>query len=182
MPNKLTHRIAIQDDVPDIIKLMQLSIEENMKEFLSPEEIEANKESMGVDQTLIDDGTYFVIEAQKDGETVMVGCGGWGKRKTLYGGNHTSGRDDSLSDPATEPARIRAMYTHPEWTRQGIGTLLLDLGEESARAAGFKVIELGSTVPGYPLYLARSYSEVNRETKIAANGHDNVIIKMEKPL
>ncbi len=177
-----THRIATEADVPAIIKLMQLSIEENMKEFLSAEEIEANKESMGVDQTLIDDGTYFVIEAIKDSETVMVGCGGWGKRRTLYGGNHTEGRDDSLSDPTSEAARIRAMYTHPQWTRQGIGTLLLDLGEGAAREAGFKTIELGSTVPGYPLYLARGYVEVSRETKIAANGHDNVIIKMEKRL
>ncbi len=177
-----THRIATKRDVHGIINLMQLSIEENMKEFLSAEQIEANKESMGVDQTLIDDGTYFVIEASEKGEAVMVGCGGWGKRRTLYGGNHTLGRDDSLSDPATEPARIRAMYTHPEWIRKGIGTLLLELGEKAARDAGFKTIELGSTVPGYPLYLARGYVEVSRETKIAANGHENVIVKMEKTL
>lgn len=179
---EFTHRIAQADDVPGIIQLMQRSIEENMKEFLSAEEIEANKESMGVDQTLIDDGTYFVIECQVEGNMVMVGCGGWGKRRTLYGGNHTTGRDDSLSDPETEPARIRAMYTHPEWTRQGIGTLLLDLGEAAAKAAGFKTIELGSTVPGYPLYVARGYVELFREAKIAANGHENVIIKMEKTL
>jgi len=177
-----THRIATKEDVHGIINLMQLSIEENMKDFLSAEQIEANKESMGVDQTLIVDGTYFVIEVSKEGKTVMVGCGGWGKRRTLFGGNHTVGRDDSLSDPTKEPARIRAMYTHPEWTRQGIGTLLLDLGEDAARDAGFKTIELGSTVPGYPLYLARGYIEVSRQTKIAANGHENVIIKMEKSL
>ena len=73
-----THRIATKQDVHDIINLMQLSIEENMKDFLSAEQIEANKESMGVDQTLIDDGTYFVIEVSKEGKTVMVGCGGWG--------------------------------------------------------------------------------------------------------
>jgi GNAT superfamily N-acetyltransferase len=181
-PNKFSHRVAQQDDIPGIIHLMQLSIEENMKEFLSAEEIEANKESMGVDRTLIDDDTYFLIEADNKGETVMVGCGGWGKRRTLYGGNHTTGRDDSFSDPATEPARIRAMYTHPEWTRQGIGTLLLDLGEQSAREEGFKTIELGSTVPGEPLYIARGYVELYRETKIAANGHENVIIKMSKVL
>ena len=177
-----THRIATKEDVHGIINLMQLSIEENMKDFLSAEQIEANKESMGVDQTLIDDGTYFVIEVSKEGKTVMVGCGGWGKRRTLFGGNHTVGRDDSLSDPTKEPARIRAMYTHPEWTRQGIGTLLLDLGEDAARDAGFKTIELGATVPGYPLYFARGYIEVSRQTKIAANGHENVIIKMEKSL
>ena len=181
-PFNFTHRIATEADLPAITRLMQLSIEENMKEFLTAAEIEANKEAMGVDQTLIDDGTYFVIEADNGGEAIMVGCGGWGKRRTLYGGNHTTGRDDSLSDPATEPARIRAMYTHPEWTRQGIGTLLLDLGENAARDAGFKTIELGSTVPGYPLYLARGYVEVARDTKVAANGQENTIIKMEKAL
>lgn len=184
MNNKahFTHRIARQRDIPDIINLMQLSIEENMKAFLTAEEIEANKESMGVDQTLIDDGTYFIIESAKEGELIMVGCGGWGKRRTLFGGNHTEGRDDSYSDPLTEPARIRAMYTHPEWIRQGVGTLLLELGEQSARESGFMTIELGSTVPGEPLYLARGYVEMYRETKTAANGHDNIIIKMSKLL
>ena len=103
--------------------------------------------------------------------------GGWGKRKTLYGGDHTVGRDDSLSDPSIDAARIRAMYTHPDWTRKGIGTLLLDLGEAAARNAGFKTIELGSTVPGEPLYIARGYREVERETHKAANGSDNVVIR-----
>ena len=177
-----THRIAGADDVPAIIELMRASIEVNMADFLSEEEIEAAKETMGVDQTLIDDGTYFVIEAETDGEAVMVGCGGWGKRRTLYGGNHTVGRDDSLSDPATEPARIRAMYTHPEWTRKGIGTLLLDLGEQAARDAGFATIELGSTIPGLPLYRARGYEEVETYVHQGANGADNTVIRMRKAL
>ncbi|MCG8415167.1 MAG: GNAT family N-acetyltransferase [Pseudomonadales bacterium] len=179
---RFTHRVAEQTDVPDIIKLMQLSIEENMKAFLSREEIEAAKETMGVDQTLIDDGTYFLIEAEVSGKKVLVGCGGWGKRRTLYGGNHTKGRDDSFSDPATEAARIRAMYTHPEWTRKGIGSLLIKLGEDAARAAGFSRMELGSTVAGEALYLAKGYREVSRENHIGENGSDNLVIKMEKPL
>jgi hypothetical protein len=114
---KFSHRIAAQSDIPAIIDLMRLAIEENMKAYISREEIEAAKETMGMDQTLIDDGSYFLIEAELESRQVLVGCGGWGKRRTLYGGNHTKGRDDSLSDPATEAARIRAMYTHPEWTR-----------------------------------------------------------------
>lgn len=181
-PIQLTHRVATQEDVSTIIELMRLSIVENMKPFLSAEEIVAAQETMGVDWTLINDGTYFVIEADQHGDTVMVGCGGWGKRKTLYGGDHTIGRDDSLSDPAHEPARIRAMYTHPAWVRRGIGTLLLDLGEEAARNAGFNKIELGSTLPGEPLYLARGYIEISRETQVGANGADNVVITMEKVL
>ncbi len=179
---RFTHRIATANDKASIIELMRISIAENMKAFLSAAEIESAQETMGVDQTLIDDGTYFLIETMFQGESVLVGCGGWGKRKTLYGGDHTAGRDDSLSDPTTDPARIRAMYTHPEWTRRGIGTLLLDLGEEAARDAGFKTIELGSTVPGEPLYLARGYKPVERRTQIGANGAENVIIKMVKGL
>jgi GNAT superfamily N-acetyltransferase len=154
---ELTHRLAAAEDVDAIIALMQISIARNMKAFLSAAEIEAAQETMGVDRTLIDDQTYFLIETLNDDRKVLVGCGGWGKRHTLYGGDHTSGRDDSLCDPATDAARIRAMYTHPDWARRGIGTLLLDLGEAAARAAGFSKIELGSTIAGHPLYLARGY-------------------------
>ena len=177
-----THRIAQEVDKQKIIELMSASIEINMRAFLSPSEIVAAKETMGVDQTLIDDQSYFLIETEVDNKTVLVGCGGWGKRKTLYGGDHTIGRDDSLSDPNADPARIRAMYTHPGWGRKGIGTLLLDLGEAAARDAGFKTIELGSTIPGEPLYLARGYFEIERYTTIAANGAENVVIKMNKNL
>ena len=177
-----THRLAQPSDVREIIELMTLSIELNMRAFLSQPQIEANKESMGVDQTLIQDQTYYVVETTINGKALIVGCGGWGKRRTLYGGNHTVGRDDDFADPEIEPARIRAMYTHPEWIRQGVGSLLLDIGEKAAREAGFKVIELGSTLPGEPLYLARGYSEVLREERIAANGHKNIIIRMSKSL
>ena len=161
---------------------MQLSILENMKSFLSPAEIEAAQETMGVDWTLIEDETYFVVETVQNNKSLLVGCGGWGKRRTLYGGDHTVGRDDTFSDPSVEPARIRAMYTHPSWTRCGIGTLLLEIGEAAARDAGFNTIELGSTLPGEPFYLARSYEEVSRDTQIAANGARNVVIKMVKEL
>jgi ribosomal protein S18 acetylase RimI-like enzyme len=185
-----THRIATRADIPAIIELMGLAIRENMKSFLSAAEIQAAQETMGVDQSLIADGTYFVIETMvpathnSAGEPVtrLIGCGGWGKRRTLYGGDHTSGRDDSLSDPMTDAARIRAMYTHPDYAREGIGSLLLELGEEAARKAGFRTIELGSTLAGEPLYRARGYREISRETHIAGNGADNVVIKMSKSL
>jgi GNAT superfamily N-acetyltransferase len=179
---KFSHRIAAQSDIPAIIDLMRLAIEENMKAYISREEIEAAKETMGMDQTLIDDGSYFLIEAELESRQVLVGCGGWGKRRTLYGGNHTKGRDDSLSDPATDAARIRAMYTHPEWTRQGIGSLLIQLSEDAARAAGFKRIALGSTVAGEPLYLAKGFKEVSRAVLRGENGSNNLVVTMEKPL
>jgi len=184
-----SHRIATARDIPAIEKLMALAIEQNMAEFLTAKQVEAAAETMGVDQLLVRDGTYFVIETLHQGETVLVGCGGWGKRKTLYGGDHSAGRDDSLSDPAyslSDPAlhaaRIRAMYTHPDWVRLGIGTLLLALGEAAAKAAGFSAIELGATVAGEPLYLARGYKEISREQLTAANGADSLVITMSKPL
>ena len=183
MPDRpFSHRIAQPDDVPAIMDLMGEAIERNMRDLLSPAEIEAAKETMGVDQTLIDDGTYFVIESIVGDATLMVGCGGWGKRRTLYGGNHTEGRDDSLSDPATEPARIRAMYTHPDWTRRGIGRLLIRLGEAAARDAGFSSIELGATLSGEALYLACGFEEVERVCTVGANGSDNIVIRMRKAL
>ncbi len=178
----LTHRIATAADKPALMALMAAAIEHNMRDFLTAGEIEAAKETMGVDRTLLEDGTYFAIETQHQGHTVLVGCGGWGKRKTLYGGDHTVGRDDSLSDPAVDAARIRAMYTHPDWVRQGVGSLLLRLGENAAAEAGFKRIELGATVAGEPLYLKCGYVETSRETHIAGNGSDNIVITMVKSL
>ena len=161
---------------------MRISILENMKSFLSSAEVEAARETMGVDWTLIEDETYFVVETLQRGQKILVGCGGWGKRRTLYGGGHTAGRDDSYSDSTLDAARIRAMYTHPKWIRCGVGSLLLELGESAARDAGFSTIELGSTIAGEPFYLARGYKEVNRDTFVAANGADNVVIKMAKDL
>lgn len=177
-----THRIATADDIPAVMDLMGAAIEHNMRPFLSPEEIVAARETMGVDRTLVEDGTYFLVHADTTAGPVLVGCGGWGRRRTLYGGDHTVGRDDSFSDPTTDAARIRAMYTHPDWTRRGIGTLLLELGEAAARAAGFRFIELGSTLAGEPLYRARGYLEIERETQLGANGADNVVILMRKSL
>jgi GNAT superfamily N-acetyltransferase len=168
--------------VPAIAELMLAAISNNMRAFLSAAEIEAAKETMGVDMSLIEDGTYFIVETVRDGEKHFVGCGGWGKRKTLYGGDHTVGRDDSFSDPAVDAARIRAMYTHPSWVRCGVGSYLLDVAETAAREAGFRSIELGSTIPGEPFYLARGYREVSRATSIGANGAENVIIRMDKAL
>lgn len=151
---EFTHRLAQPADVPAIVELMQMSIAENMKSYLSAAEIESARETMSVDWTLIDDRTYFLIEAIEDRQSVLVGCGGWGKRRTLYGGDHTAGRDDSYSDPAVD----------------------------AAREAGFKRIELGSTIPGEPIYLARGYKEIRRVTNIAANGAANVVIRMSKYL
>ncbi len=178
----LTHRIATAQDIPALMALMEAAIVGNMKAFLSPAEIESARTTMGLDRSLIADGTYFIIEALSDAGSVIAGCGGWGKRRTLYGGDHSAGRDDRLADPATDAARIRAMYTHPDWTRRGVGTLLLDLGEDAARNAGFRSIELGSTLAGEPLYRARGYREIGRQTHLSVSGTKNVVIRMRKGL
>lgn len=158
--------------------LIEAAIAGNLPAFLSPREVEAARATMGLDTLLIDDGCYFLIETNGS----LVGCGGWSRRKTLYGGDRTAGRDDSLSDPARDPARIRAMYTHPAWTRRGVGAMLLDLGEGAARREGFGTIELGATLSGEPLYKARGYREFGRVETIGADGVRNVIVKMRKSL
>ncbi|MEO1042335.1 MAG: GNAT family N-acetyltransferase [Pseudomonadota bacterium] len=177
-----THRLATPQDIPVIDALMEASITGNNRGMLSEKDLIAARETMGVDPTLIDDQTYFVIETSVDGKTVMAACGGWGKRRTLYGGAHTTGRDDRFSDPASEPARIRAMFTHPDWVRQGLGTMLLQLGEDSARKAGFRTIELGSTVSGVPLYEARGYVAYHTEETVGENGGIKTVVHMKKSL
>ena len=151
-------RIAQVADAAAIKALMDIAIAELQKGFLTPEQIEASRAGMGLDLQLIEDGTYFCVEE----EGVLVGCGGWSRRATLYGGNHSAGRDPRLLDPATERARIRAMYTHPDHTRKGIGRLILDTAEAAALTEGFKAIEMAATMSGKPLYSACGY-EVESE-------------------
>jgi GNAT superfamily N-acetyltransferase len=154
----LTHRLARRDDVPALSALMQASIAELQKGFLDPAQIESSRAIMGLDSQLIDDGTYFVVEC--DGE--IAGCGGWSRRATLYGGDHSSARDASLLDPARDAARVRAMYTHPSHTRKGIGKLILSLCESAARAEGYSTVQLMATMSGVPLYTACGYQPHER--------------------
>ena len=129
---------------------MNLAIDELQKMFLDERQIESSRLIMGLDTQLIDDGTYFVIES--DGK--LAGCGGWSRRETMYGGDQTPGRSPALLDPARDAARIRAMYTHPEHTRKGVGRLIIELCEAAARAEGFTRMELVATLSGEPLYRA----------------------------
>ena len=144
----LTIRLARHEDEAVIADLMALAIEQLQRGYLTPEQIEASKAGMGLDGQLIEDQTYFCVE--EDG--VLVGCGGWSRRATLYGGNHSAGRDSRLLDPANERARIRAMYTHPEHTRKGIGKLVIETAEAAAKAEGFRAIEMAATMAGKPFY------------------------------
>ena len=154
----LTHRVARRADLDALRALMDAAILELQKPFLDHAQIASSRAIMGLDTQLIDDGTYFLVEA--DGE--LAGCGGWSRRATLYGSDETTGRSAALLDPATDAARIRAMYTHPTHTRKGVGTLILTLCENAARSEGFGRMELMSTMSGEPLYRRSGYQPDER--------------------
>ena len=149
----LSHRIAGMDNLPAVAALIERAMAELMDAFLSPEQVAASYAIMGLDTALIADGTYFMVFA--DG--VLAGCGGWSRRETMYGGDTTSGRSARLLDPATEPARVRAMYTDPAFVRRGVGRCILALCEAAAASEGFTRAELAATMPGKPLYEACGY-------------------------
>ncbi len=173
----LTHRLARRDDLEALKILMDGAISENQRLFLDESQIASSRAIMGLDTQLIDDGTYFIIEA--DGQ--MAGCGGWSRRATMYGGDQTPGRSAALLDPTQDAARIRAMYTHPSHTRKGIGRLIISLCEEAAKAEGFSKMELVATLSGEPLYRAcgfESYEEIRDDR----GGIGVPLLRMKKSL
>jgi len=173
-----THRLATESDLPALRALMEAAIRQLLPAFLAPEKVEASFAVMGVDSQLVVDGTYFVLEENG----VLAGCGGWSRRATLFGGNHTAGRDARLLDPATEPARVRAMYTAPAFVRRGVGRQIIELCEAAARAEGFTRTELGATAGGEPLYTACGYVEIERMEVSTPGGVTVPITRMGKRL
>lgn len=139
---------------------MNAAISELQKPFLDECQIASSRALMGLDTQLIEDGTYFIVELHGE----LAGCGGWSRRATLYGGDHSPGRSAAMLDPAREAARVRAMYTHPEHVRKGVGRRILGLCETAARQEGFKRVELMATMAGEPLYLACGYEPIERVT------------------
>ena len=175
--NDLDHRLARSADLPALAVLMNAAIGELQKPFLTQEQIASSRAIMGLDTQLIDDGTYFIVEQNG----VLAGCGGWSRRKTLYGGDSSPGRDAALLDPAHDAARVRAMYTHPSFTRIGVGRLILALCEDAARAEGFTSVELMATKAGEPLYRACGYQAI--EDVVDARGGAGVpLSRMRKAL
>ena len=173
----LTHRLARRDDLDALRALMDAAISKLQKPFLDEGQIASSRAIMGLDTQLIDDGTYFIVEA--DGR--LAGCGGWSRRATLYGGDQSPGRDAVLLDAANDAARVRAMYTHPHHTRKGVGRLILSLCEEAARSEGFKRVELMATMAGEPLYRACGYEPCERLTD-DRGGVAVPLLRMSKPL
>ena len=155
---RLTHRLATRADLGFLRILMDASISELQKPFLDPRQIESSRTIMGLDTQLIEDGTYFIVESAGQ----VAGCGGWSRRATLYGGDQTPGRNSASLDPTKDPAKVRAMYTHPAYARQGIGRLILSLCESAARGEGFSKVELVATKSGEPLYLACGYAAIEQ--------------------
>ncbi len=159
----LTSRVAEEADIPAMRELMALAIDTLQSSFLSPDQVVASRAVMGLDSLLVRDRTYFVVEEAGS----LAGCGGWSRRATLYGGDHSAGlRDDALLDPAIDAARTRAMYTHPAFTRRGVGRMILRLCEAAAGAEGFARMELMATMAGLPLYRASGYDEIEQVSNV----------------
>lgn len=171
-------RLAHPDDMPVLSALMDRAIGELLQDFLPPEGVKASYEIMGLDTQLIADGTYFVVE---EGDAI-AGCGGWSRRATLFGGDHSAGRDAALLDPKTDAARVRAMYTHPAHTRKGVGRIILDACEAAARAEGFSRVEMAATMGGVPLYRACGYHDIEPFEAVTSTGYRVPLIRMGKGL
>jgi N-acetylglutamate synthase-like GNAT family acetyltransferase len=172
-------RKAKLSDRGEIEKLIKESVRGLSREDYDARQIELSiKTVFGVDTELIADETYFVVEAE-DGK--LAGCGGWSKRKTLYGASvYTASRNSELLNPERDAAKIRAFFIHPDFARQGIGTLILEMCEREARAHGFMRAEMMATLPGVRLYAARGYAG-SEEVKVPVGENVDIIcIKMRK--
>jgi GNAT superfamily N-acetyltransferase len=179
MSMDFTHRIATVDDLDALHRVMERSIEQLQSSFLNPEQVAASHKVMGLDTQLIKDGTYFIIEC--DGR--VAGCGGWSFRATLFGGDESViVREPERLDPAKDAAKIRAMYTDPEFARQGVGTRIMTLAENAASDAGFARVELMATPAGIPLYQKQGYESSAAEQFADIDGVHVPLLRMEKRL
>ena len=172
-------RLAQAAEISALEQLIVRSVRGLSVGYYTPEQIEsAIRYVFGVDTQLIADGTYFVAEV----EGVLAGCGGWSKRKTLYGGDKVKETEDPLLDPAHEPARIRAFFVDPAFARRGVGRQIIATCEEAAQAAGFTRLELAATLPGVPLYAAVGYQAIERLEVPMPDGVLVPIVRMGKQL
>jgi GNAT superfamily N-acetyltransferase len=188
-------RLATPQDVPHLRELIEASVRGLQANDYTPTQIAGALESVyGVDTQLIADGTYFAVEhddpaapsprvtSHESPVTAPVACGGWSKRKTLYGGDQYAQREDALLDPARDAAKIRAFFVHPQYARRGIGTLILEACEQAARAAGFTRLEMGATLSGVAFYRAKGYASQENLQVPLANGEMLPIVRMSKEI
>jgi GNAT superfamily N-acetyltransferase len=175
----LSMRSATLDDVPALDVVIAASARGLSRGDYDDAQIEAALgNAWGVDTQLIRDGTYFGVETA----ATIVACGGWSRRKTLFGADGRPGREPELLDPRVDAARIRAFFVHPDWARRGIGRMLLERCEAEARRQGFRSAELMATLPGTRLYGAFGYVGETRIVHPLAGGLTIEFVPMRKSL
>lgn len=175
-------RTANQSDIPELRALIELSVRNLQKDDYTPGQIEgALGHALGLDTQLVEDQTYFVAAPVNDPARI-AGCGGWSFRRTLFGSDHGPNREGALLDPAIDAAKIRAIFVHPEWARQGLGTLILKHCEDAAQQAGFTKLEMGSTLTGVALYTLKGYIAHENVAVPLPNGEALPIVHMVKSL
>jgi GNAT superfamily N-acetyltransferase len=175
-------RQANARDLGELRALIERSVRGLQHNDYSPAQIEgALGHALGLDTQLVEDGTYFAAVPLSNPD-VIAGCGGWSYRKTLFGSDHGPHREMGLLDPATEPAKIRAIFVHPDWARKGLGSLILKHCEDAAQRAGFGSLEMGSTLTGVPLYSLKGYEQRENVFVPLPNGEVLPIIHMVKNL
>lgn len=172
-------RSAILADEAAIDALMKSSIRDIFPRFYDARQTESSVRHVGAaDRMLIEDGTYFVAEAHGG----LVACGGWSRRDKLYTGSGDAGGDVRLLDPATEPARVRAMFVRSDWTRRGLGRQILEACEAAAKSEGFRTLSLMATLPGVPLYEDYGFQELARSDLMMPDGVTTAAAAMVKQI
>jgi GNAT superfamily N-acetyltransferase len=193
MQSELRIRLAVPADVPKLQVLIDVSVRALQAEDYSASQIDhALQTVFGVDSQLIADKTYFVAEAKRPLETasassgelrnrlVIAGCGGWSRRKKLYGGDAWTEQRAEFLDPKVDAAKIRAFFIAPEFARSGVGTKILKACEDAAFAEGFRRFEMGATLTGVKLFVARGYLERERIFLDVGGGESIQVVRMEK--
>jgi GNAT superfamily N-acetyltransferase len=175
-------RLATEVDIPALHALIEASVRGLQADDYTPAQIQgALGTVLGLDTQLIRDRTYYIAETDDHSSKARsAGCGGWSKRKTLFGADGGPGREPDLLDPKTDAAKVRAIFVHPEFARQGLGSLILATVENAASAAGFRRFEMGSTLTGVPLYRLKGYVETERIAVPLKNGEALPVVKMVK--
>ena len=177
-------RLATEADISALHALIEASIRGLQADDYTAAQIEgALGTVLGLDTQLIADRTYFLAESLDQNakqRKCPMGCGGWSKRKTLFGADRGPGREPELLDPSTDAAKVRAIFIHPDFARRGLGSLILAAVEDAARQAGFQRFEMGSTLTGVPLYRLKGYVEVERIAVPLWNGEALPVVRMVK--
>jgi len=179
IPMSWTPRLAREDDIPALEELIPLSVRTLQAPYYSQGQMEAALGPVfAVDRHLIRDATYFVVE--HDGQ--IVGCGGWSKRRSLYGGDQGRVEQDAELDPERDAARVRAFFVHPAWARCGIGRSIMAACERAIIQARFHRVEIVATLAGEPLYAAFAYTVVERYEIAMAGGLSLPVVRMTKSM